>query len=116
VAAGGGLHALAASNFRLYDKEFQELPCAQGAHPLGCTEHDVAPDLDAVLNRARRQQTIATGIYIAGGSVIAASVVLLYLNRPRLTEREVAESLAASTMVFPAVSGDMLGIYVNVNH
>ena len=119
IAAGGGvLHVLAFRNFNAYDAEFQSLPCATEplAAPRGCTEGDIRPTLNARLRRAERQQAIAVGSYVAGGSLIAAGVVLSYLNRPRLTEQRSSRSFISRVAVAPAVSGDMLGIGVSLSH
>jgi tetratricopeptide (TPR) repeat protein len=113
AAAGGVLHTLAAGNFSDYDKQFQQQSCAQMG---GCTKDEISSDLNAQLSRATRDQQIAVGGYIAGGSVIAAGVVLLYLNRPRLEQGEATRSSAASIAVVPEVSRDTLGILVSVSH
>jgi hypothetical protein len=82
----------------------------------GCTKANIPSDLNAQLSLATRQQQVAVGSYIAGGSVIAAGVVLLYLNRPRLVEQGATSSLARSVAVVPTVSVDMLGVLVSVSH
>jgi hypothetical protein len=118
AAAGGALHALASRNFNAHDDEFLQLPCVTEPDPTspGCAPDRVPPDLNARLRLARRQQAIAVGGYIAGGSLIATGVVLLYLNRPRLTEQEATRSPAGRVAVAPAVSADLLGILVSVSH
>jgi len=113
AAAGGVLHTLAARSFSDYDKQFQQQSCAQLG---GCTKGEIRSDLNAQLSRATREQQIAVGGYIAGGSVIAAGVVLLYLNRPRLEQGGGTRSSAASVAVVPEVSRDTLGILVSVSH
>jgi tetratricopeptide (TPR) repeat protein len=112
AAAGGVLHALSSRNFSAYDSKFLQLDCAKAA---GCTQTDIGPELNAQLRLANRQQKIAVGGYIAGGSVIAAGVVLLYLNRPRLLEQGPSNSPARSMAVIPAVSRNTIGILVSVN-
>jgi hypothetical protein len=118
VAGGGVLHVLAFRNFNAFDAEFQTLPCATEprAAPRGCAEGDIRPTLSARLRRAERQQVIAVGSYVAGGSLIAAGVVLSYLNRPRLTEQRSSHSILDRVAVAPAVSGDMLGIGLRLSH
>jgi len=112
VIASGGLHALSRQSFNTYDERFQQLPCVKS----GCTEDDIGLDLNAHLNRARLEQKIAVGGYIAGGSLIAAGAVLLYLNRPHLAEQEATSSPARGVAVVPTVSADMLGVLVTVSH
>jgi hypothetical protein len=118
AAGGGGLHVLSFRNFNAHDAEFQTLPCATepvGA-PRGCSTGDIRPALNARLRRAERQQAIAVGSYIAGGSLIAAGAMLLYLNRPRLTEQRGSRSFVSRVAIAPEVSGDMLGVGLHVSH
>jgi hypothetical protein len=110
--ASGGLHALSRQGFNTYDGRFQQLPCVKS----GCTEGDIGSDLNGRLSRARLEQKIAVGGYIAGGSVIAAGAVLLYLNRPHLAEQEATSSPARGVAVVPTISADMLGVLVTVSH
>ena len=115
AAAGGVIHALSARDFTAYDNGFVKLPCL-ATKMMGCTEqaiNDGDPHLSSVLSRARLEQKIAVGGYIAGGAVIAAGVALLYLNRPHLMERE---DPAAGIAMVPVVSADMLGVLVTVSH
>jgi len=114
AATGGVLHAFSASNFSSYDKQFQQLSCAKSG---GCPESDMGVSaLNAQLNRATREQQLAVGGYLAGGSVIAAGVILLYLNRPRILERgAVPRSPAGNITIVPAMSRGRLGIVVSVS-
>ena len=115
AVAGGVIHALSARDFKAYDAGFVKLPCAT----MGCTEqaiNDGDPHLNTRLSRARLEQKIAVGGYVAGGAVIAAGVALLYLNRPHLMEREDANPNATGVAVAPVVSTDMLGMLVTVSH
>jgi hypothetical protein len=109
AAAGGAVHAVAARNFKSFDDAFLEKPCAS----TGCTEDEIGPALNARLNRATRQQQIAVGCYIAGGSLVAAGMALLYMNRPRLLEQQ-ASSSAGHVTIAPTVSDGAIGILVNV--
>lgn len=114
AAAGGVLHVLSAHDFNAYDSGFLKLSCAS----MGCTEQQIDqgdPHLSSRLNRARLEQKIAVGGYIAGGAMIAAGAVLLYLNRPHLMEQEDTGSRAAGVAVVPVVSADMLGALVTVS-
>lgn len=116
AVAGGALHALAYRSFQTYDEDFQKLDCAKGVLPPGCPEAELPSGLSARLGRARQMQTLATGGYIVGGSLVAAGIVLLYLNQPRLAERAVGISNVALAPAIPSTSNDMLGIQVSVNH
>jgi hypothetical protein len=119
---GGGLHALSSRTFNSYDEAFVQLSCAKGQDLMmpdsmtvpGCAKEQVPPHLEARLKLARREQYSAVGSYIAGGSLLAAGVVLLYMNRPRISERETASSSAGRVTLAPAVSRDMLGVLVSV--
>jgi hypothetical protein len=117
AAAGGGFHALASKDFNDYDDRFLQLDCVTSPDPQapGCTKEQIGPDLNALLDRAKRRQVYAVGGYIAGGSLLAAGIVLLYMNRPRLAE-EAAISPSRTVAVVPMVSLDMLGISVSVSH
>lgn len=119
VTAGGGIHALASKNFKIYDSEFEKLSCAQGFPTPGCSQDTIGPDLNNRLSRAKLQQTIAVGGYIAGGALITAGAILLYLNRPRLEEQGSSVPSVKSVAVVPAVpgvTGGMFGLQVSVSH
>jgi len=113
AAAGGVIQTQSSRNFNTYDDQFLALPCAK-IH--GCTDTEIGPDLTSRLALAKHEQQIAVGGYIAGGSVIAAGIVLLYMNRPRLVEQGATRPPSASVAVVPAVSPDTLGILVSVIH
>jgi len=119
VTAAGLLQGVAARNFNAYNQAFPDLPCAdpQKTNPPGCPKDDPGRmKLDDLLRRATRQQEVAVGGYLAGSSLVAAGVVLLYLNRPRLMERGAALSSVRNIAVVPAVSTDMVGISVTLSH
>jgi hypothetical protein len=112
AAASGVLHGFSAHDFGLYDSGFAKLPCAA----MGCTQpqiDDGDSQLSARLNRARLEQKIAVGGYIAGGALVAAGAVLLYFTRPRLVEQEDAAARGGVSLI-PVVSRDMLGVAVTV--
>lgn len=116
IAAGGGVFQILSSrNVDLYEQEFLRLGCANTTDqaPL-CQGGQLPPELGERLARAERQKTIAVGSYIAGGSVLAAGVVLLLLNRPRLAEQRSPSSLSRRVAVMPALAPDMFGITVSV--
>lgn len=115
AAASAALHALSAHDFKTYDSGFVKLSCAT----LGCTDQAIDqrdPHLRSRLSRARLEQKIAVAGYLAGGAAIAAGVVLLYLNRPHLMEREDANPNLTGVAMVPVVSADMLGVLVTVSH
>jgi hypothetical protein len=116
AAVGGALHALSARDFKAYDSGFLKLPCL-GTMTMGCTEQEIdTAGLSSRLSRARLEQKIAVGGYIAGGAALAAGVVLVYLNRPHLTEQEGTNPHTTGIAVVPMVSADMLGALVTVSH
>ena len=112
AAASGVLHGVSAHDFGLYDSGFAKLPCAA----MGCTQKQIDDgdsSLSARLNRARLEQKIAVGGYIAGGALVTAGAVLLYFTRPRLVEQDDAAP-HDGVSVIPVVSSDMLGVAVTV--
>lgn len=114
AAASGVVHGFSAHNFSAYDSGFGKLPCAA----KGCTQPQIDqgdPQLSKRLDRARTEQRIAVGGYLAGGAIMAAGAALVYLNRPRLMEREDATSGASGVTMVPVVSGDTLGVLVTVS-
>ncbi|HEY0479980.1 MAG TPA: PEGA domain-containing protein [Kofleriaceae bacterium] len=115
AAASGVLHGFSARNFGRYDDGFLKLGCAN----TGCTEqqiHDMNSQLPTLLDRARLEQKIAVGGYIAGGSLIAIGAVLVYLNRPHLMEQGSASSPSGGVAIVPTVSTDAVGVLVTVRH
>lgn len=110
AAASGVLHGFSAHDFSTFDAGFAKLACA----PMGCKEDQIDSQLSSRLNRARLEQRIAVGGYIAGGALIAAGAVLVYMNRPHLMEREDANP-GGGVAVIPVVSSDMLGVAVTVH-
>lgn len=111
VVAGGVVHALSFKNFKDFDHGVSQLPCATG----GCTEQQIGPALGDQLAAANREQRIAVGAYIAGGAVIAAGALLVYLNRPHLTEDDGARASAGSVAIVPAISPDAIGAVIRVS-
>src|SRR5678815_5929826 len=75
AAAAGAVHTLSSRNFNAYDANFALLPCAK---EHGCDASQIPSDLSAQLDRARLEQRIAIGGYLAGGVLIATGAVLLY--------------------------------------
>ena len=107
------LHTFSASNFSDYDKQFQQQSCATMG---GCLPSQVSSDLNAKLSLATREQQIAVGSYLAGGAVIAAGVVLLYMNRPRLLEQgRTTRSAAENITLVPTFSRDAFGLLLRVS-
>jgi len=116
TAGSGGLHALSARNFQAYDKRFHNLPCAVKVNVHGCNKDEIDPALNAQLNRALFQQKIALAGYIAGGSLVAAGIAFVYLNRPRLAEQGASMSAGMRAIIAPVVSVDMIGALVTVSY
>jgi hypothetical protein len=123
AAASGGIHALASRNFTSYDDQFGDLNCAipMGDPPRvpGCPKDDSQLEekgLNDLLKLARREQALAVGGYIVGGSLIATGVMLLYMNRPRMSEQEAGSRSMRAVTVVPEVSGNMFGVLVRVSH
>lgn len=115
IAGGGGVfHLLSSRNEDQYGKEFLRLGCANTSDQAmpGCQDGQIPGDLSDRLARARQQQRIAIGAYVAGGSVVAVGVVLLALNRPRLTE---SGSTGPRVSLTPALAPDMLGVLVSIS-
>jgi tetratricopeptide (TPR) repeat protein len=115
AAAGGVLHAFSARDFRAYDGEFLKLSCST----TGCTDQAIdaeRPGLRDELRRARFEQKLAVGGYIAGGAAIVAGAALVFLNRPRVAEQEEEGPRGGGIAVAPLVSGDSLGMLVTVSH
>ena len=113
TAAAGVVHVLSARDFSAFDAGFAKLICA----PMGCTQqqiNDGDPHLSSRLSRARLEQKLAVGGYVAGGALIAVGAVLLYHNRPHLMEREDANP-GGGVAVVPVVSTDLLGVVVTVS-
>ncbi len=111
AVAAGVFHTLSARNFSDYDKQFRQLLCA---NTTGCAPSDISPSLSTQLSRATREQQIAIGGYIAGGSVLAAGIWLVYLNRPHLAEQQTPGIAARNVTVTPMVSADSFGIVMNI--
>lgn len=111
AGAGLALHVSSARNFSDFDTRFRNLPCAA----MGCPDAEIGPGLSDQLVRARREQQIAIGSYIAGGSLIVGAVVLLYMNQ-RPVDHKADRSTTARVTAAPAVSADMFGILVSLSH
>ncbi|HEX3482420.1 MAG TPA: hypothetical protein VHT91_45710 [Kofleriaceae bacterium] len=109
AAAGGVVHGLSARDFSNFDSGFAKLPCAT----MGCKPDQIDSQLNSRLNRARLEQKIAVGGYIAGGALVATGAVLLYFARPRLVEQDDAAPRGGISLA-PVVSKDMLGVAVTV--
>ena len=109
AAASGALHGLSAHDFSTFDSGFAKLSCAT----TGCKQDQIGSQLNSRLNRARLEQKIAVGGYIAGGALVATGAVLLYFARPRLVEQE-DTTLRGGVSLAPVVSSDMLGVAVTV--
>jgi hypothetical protein len=116
AAAGGALHFRASRNEDRYGSEFLRLSCASTTDQAspGCEGRQISDDLSDQLTRARRQQQAAIGAYLAGGTVVAAGLALMVLNRPRLVERSPASAGGTSVAIVPALSPEMAGVFVHL--
>lgn len=112
AASGGVLFMLASRNVDAFDTDFASLSCAQ-TH--GCSQAQLDNGPNQQLALGRRQQVMAQGAYILGGSLIATGVVLLYLNRPRLTEGPM-RAPAKRLTVAPSISGEVLGVSMGLTY
>ena len=120
MVAGGVLHTLSYRNFRAFDNGIAELDCVDSTPApgikTGCSQTNITiMNSNIFLNHARRQQQIALVSYAAGGSLVAAGIVLLYMNQPRLERLRTMSAGTRSISLTPAVSNDMLGIALNVS-
>ncbi|HET7502051.1 MAG TPA: hypothetical protein VFK02_13635 [Kofleriaceae bacterium] len=113
VATAGVVHVVSSRNFNAYDEKFLHLECAR---TTGCTDDDIGPALSAQLDRARLQQQIAVGGYIAGGAVLATGIVLLYMNRPRLLEQGGKRPSPVAVTIVPMATPEALGIWASFSH
>jgi len=122
AATGGVLHSFAAKAFKSHDEQFKDLDClTEFPTPIaGCSisgeDREVPQGLQNLLDRAQRQQAMAVGSYIAGGSVIVTGIALLYLNRTRLERISSASPHIGSTTIMPILSADMFGITLISRH
>jgi hypothetical protein len=111
AATGGVFRVVSARKFNDYDNKFIALPCSS----MGCTDSQIRPTLKAELTRARLEQQIAVGGYIAGGALAAAGAVLVYLNRPHLVEQGASDAPTPRVTVVPMLSPDLVGAMVTVS-
>lgn len=104
---GGAFHFRSKSNFDSYDDRFQR-QC-----PQGCPLKQIPDNLMNQLSRANRDQDLAVTGYIVGGGALAAGLVLLYLNRPRLLEdQETTSTRAPGVAVVPTIAPGELGVSI----
>lgn len=114
VVTGGVLQVLASRNFRAYDEQFQQLDCWTAAR--GCTDAQIPGALSRRLERAGQQKRLAVGSYVVGGSLMAAGAVLLYLDRARSPEqKEPRRGTGNGVVVAPSVTGEVVGLWIEVN-
>lgn len=99
---GLAIHSEAGDSFRSFDRTFAN-QCA-----AGCYDGNAAPLMDQ-LHGARLQQQIAVGSYIAGSAILAAGVVMVYLNRPRLERIDPYERIAVTPYLAPGSAGLIMG-------
>jgi tetratricopeptide (TPR) repeat protein len=81
VAGSGGFFLWRAKDgFEAYDRAFADDPICRA----GCLASDEPQYLVDQRQRAERQQTTSTGLFVAGGVTVAAGLVMVVLNQPRL--------------------------------
>ncbi len=98
MAAGMGTRFLASSDFNRYDNDVTIL-----CPPQGCAADELPQSTKDVLSRAELEDTISSGLLIAGGAAVATGAVLLYFNR----ERSIKESFPT---IAPMVTPDGGGV------
>ncbi|HWO24111.1 MAG TPA: tetratricopeptide repeat protein [Kofleriaceae bacterium] len=115
--ASGWLHMLAVRNFNDYDREFLLLDCTANPDPVfpGCPKDSIPSRLNVRLVLARREQKIALGGYIVGGSLIATGIILSYLNRPHM-EQGFQDSSFRKVAVIPVLSTDSISVALSGNY
>lgn len=120
VATGSAFHALAYRNFKEYDRAFHKLLCATEQSSPGCRENEPElldrPNLAAQLKLANREWTVALGAYIAGGSLVATGIVLLYLNRPQFLEQRNEHSSGRRVAIVPIISNEAFGVLMDIRY
>lgn len=77
AALAGGFQA-SANDHAEHAHQLLDLHC-----PNGCTIAEFPADLRAAVNRFDRRRSVAIGMYLGAGAIIATSVALLFINRPR---------------------------------
>lgn len=83
LVGAGSMDARSVLSLRRFDRAFDE----RCSGPLGCRPEEISGALDGQLDRARIWQWAARVTYVAGGTALVTSSVLLYLNRERLVRR-----------------------------
>ena len=115
AVTGSVLQVLASQNFRAYDEQFQLLACWSIAVHRGCPEAGIPAALTRRLERAEQQKRLAITSYIIGGSLLAAGVALLYLERSRSAKQEARRRTVERMIVSPSMMDGMVGLWIQVN-
>jgi hypothetical protein len=103
AVVGGGLHALAASDFDAFDESVADEAAMNPMCGIATCPADGDPDLK---DRAELEQTAAISLYVVGGAALATGAVLLYVNQPRpVRERDGAGAASVTPIVGPDVAG-----------
>lgn len=74
--------------------------------PRGCTDTEV-PDLTSRLDSTETAKSVALGLYVGGGLVLAGSAALLYVNRERVVRTQVRDG---GLSLAPVLRPDSVGI------
>jgi hypothetical protein len=90
AAVGVPLLLQARADLRDYDAE------VEAACPRGCQPGELSPAVQALEDRARRENVAAFVAFGVGGAALAAGITLVILNQPRAVQVEAGEGSAAS--------------------
>lgn len=102
---GGVLQWRASSDFSSFDAGWTER-CTGAAS--GCEEPE-QPALMATLQRARLENQLAIGAFVAGGVTVVAGLTLVILNRAERPNPRAGTLTIKDTRIVPLVSGDSVG-------
>jgi tetratricopeptide (TPR) repeat protein len=115
VVAGVGVgtfglvsHGWAKDNYEEYERDFN-IRCPV---PRGCSEYP--PDLAELYDRARWQQGLAYGSYIAGSLAVVGGAWMIYHNRERTLENEALRDMVRVSVI-PLVTDQVRGVAAAVS-
>lgn len=108
VVAGGVLQWRASRDFANFDVDWTNA-CTPENESAGCKEADQL-GLLALLERARVENRLAIGAFLAGGAATVAGLVLVMLNRAQQRPNPQAGTLTIENIeIVPVVSPDSVG-------
>ncbi len=88
----------AKSNYGTVDGEIAR------ACPSGCPASQLPPSVESARSRARLENDVAVGLFVAGGAVVVTGVTLLILNQPRVEEAP-AWRVSVAPILAPGAAG-----------